>query len=142
MERYVSLSGMLSILLIAASLAIRLLAIDFDSEIFMTLGSLIMIFAFTPLFFANHKQKYDNYKVSCYITSGIVTALLLLGGWLSGNSNVLDQPNAYSGSFLVLCYMIAILFFKPIIKNKTLVVAFSVLMIVTMMLPELIDGVL
>jgi hypothetical protein len=118
------------------------LAIDFDGDIFMTLGILVMVFAFTPLFFINHKQKYDNYKVPCYITSGIVTAMLLLGGWLSGNSNAFGQPNAYSGSFLVLCYMIAILFFKPAIKNKTLAIVFSVLMIATTMLPVLIDRVL
>lgn len=140
MEKYANYTGILGILLALAALIIILVGIDFNGNALITAGGLVMTLAFTPLFFIGHKQKYDAYKVPCYITSTIVTALLILGSTLAGNSNAFGEPNFYSGGFLALCYMIALLMFKPSGNQKTITVIFTVFFIGAFLAMHVMEG--
>jgi hypothetical protein len=140
MEKYANYTGILAILLMLAALIIILVGIDFNGASLITAGGLVMTLAFTPLFFIGHKQKYDAYKVPCYITSSIVTALLILGSVLAGNSDAFGQPNFYSGGFLALCYMVALLLFKPSGNQKTITVIFSIVLIGALLAKHVLEG--
>ena len=142
MEKYANYTGILAILFTLAAVILTLLAVDFNSGTFLTLGGLVMALAFTPLFFINHKQKFDAYRVPCYITSTIVSGLLILGAILSGNSMAFGEPNFYSGSFLALCFMIAILLFKPPAIHRVIVIILTILMIGGFLAKHLMEGTL
>lgn len=140
MEKYANYTGILAILLTLAGLILILMAVDFNSGALITSGGLLMALAFTPLFFINHKQKYDAYRVPCYITSALVSGLLILGAILSGNSMSFGAPNFYSGGFLALCYMIAILLFKPSTAHRFIVISLTILMIGALLAKHLAEG--
>lgn len=142
MEKYVNYTGILAIAFTLAALILTLLAVNFNSNAFLTIGCLLMALIFTPLFFIYHKQKYDAYKVPCYITSAIVSGLLIIGSILSGNSMALGEPNFYSGGFLALCFMIALLMFKPPAVHKVIIVVFSLIMIGGLLVRLTTDGML
>ncbi len=140
MEKYANYTGIVAILLMLAALIIILVGIDFNGNGLITAGGLVMTLAFTPLFFIGHKQKYDAYKVPCYITSAIVSALLMLGSTLAGNSDSFGQPNFYSGGFLALCYMVALLMFKPSGNQKTITVVFTMILIGALLAMHVMEG--
>lgn len=140
MEKYANYTGILAILLTMAALILILMAVDFNSGALINSGGLLMALAFTPLFFINHKQKYDAYRVPCYITSALVSGLLILGAILSGNSQSFGAPNFYSGGFLALCYMIAILLFKPPAMHRVIVIILTIVMIGALLAKHLMEG--
>ncbi len=129
MGKYLSYSGILALLLIIASIVLNLLSLDFNNQTLLTLGGLVLAFVFTPLFFIHHKQTLDAYKVPCYIASAIVGAILMLGSVLAGNTMAFGESSFYTGGFLALAYMVALLLFKPAAMQKVWVVLLSLLMI-------------
>jgi hypothetical protein len=132
MEKILNLTGLLAILLVVAALLIRLIPVDGNPGIFYTLSVLITAVVFTPLFFVNHKKMYDAYKIPCYTASAIVGILLMLGSMLAGGSQVFGESNFYSGAFIVLCYAVVILLFRPAARRSQIVITLSVLMIADM----------
>ncbi len=129
MEKYLSYSGIIAIVLVIVAIAIMMIPIEGDAGLFYTLSAVITAFVFTPLFFVNHKKVYDAYKVPCYTTSAIVTFLLMIGSLLSGFTDIFGEPNFYSGAFLALCYLISLLLFKPPAKQTVIISAVVILMI-------------
>lgn len=140
MEKYVNYSGLLAILLIIGAIIFNLFPIHFDAGIFYTLAVVVMAFVFTPLFFINHKKVFNAYKIPCYTASTIVGLLLMFGSLLAGVTQTFGEPNFYTGAFMILCYMIVILLFKPSSKHSIIVVALSVLMIGSLLTTHLLEG--
>jgi len=142
MEKYVTYSGLLAILLLIGALVINLVPVNFDAGLFYTLAVVVMAFIFTPLFFISHKKVFDAYKVPCYTASAIVGLLLMFGSLLAGITQTFGEPNFYTGGFMVLCYLAVILLFKPSAKHSIIVVALSVLMIGSLLTTHLLEGTL
>ncbi len=140
MEKYVNYSGFLTILLLIGAIVFSLVPMNFDAGLFYTLAVVVMAFIFTPLFFINHKKVFNAYKVPCYTASALVGILLMFGSLLAGITQTFGEPNFYTGGFMVLCYLVVILLFKPPSKHSIIVVATSVLMIGSMLTTHLLDG--
>ena len=140
MEKYVNYSGLLAILLVIGAIILSLVPMNIDAGLFYTLSVVVMAFVFTPLFFINHKKVYDAYKVPCYTASGIIGFLMIFGSLLAGVTQTFGEPNFYSSAFMVLCYLIVILLFKPSIKHSIIVVAISVLLIGSLLTTHMLEG--
>lgn len=142
MEKYLNYTGLLAILLFVVAIVMRIVPIDGDAGLFYTLSAILTTFVYTPLFFVNHKKVYDAYKVPCYIASTLVAILLIFGSWLAGATNSFGEPNFYTGSFMVLCYMIVMLLFKPSRKQSSIVISISILMVIGLATSLLVNGVI
>lgn len=128
LKKIVILTGVLGILLALAALLLQIFTPGGPVSWLYTLAALVMAVVFTPLFFINHKKTFDAYKIPCYTMSAIIGALLMIGALLSGVTGALGEPNIYSGIFLLLCFLLTILFFKPQTVIKTVLIIQIVLM--------------
>ncbi|MFP4469849.1 MAG: hypothetical protein ACOCX8_00965 [Bacteroidota bacterium] len=106
-------TGILAIVLGIAVIVIQLATPGPPAHWLYNLSALLMALVFTPLFFIHHYKKYDAYKIPCYSMSAVIGALLMIASLLSGLTGSLGEPNLYSGLFLLICFLLVILLFKP-----------------------------
>lgn len=120
-EKRLSLAGIATIVISFIAIIYSVLPVEGDASMFSFLAVILGALVYTPMFFINHNKKRHAYKVPCYVTSAIVTSLLMIGGFLAGATKTFGEPSIYSGIFLLVCYLVAIMFFKPVTMQKIIV---------------------
>ena len=106
-------AGILAVLFSIAVIVVQFVSPGPTARWLYNLSALMMALVFTPLFFFYHYKTRDAYMIPCYVMSAIIGALLMVASLLSGVTGSFGEPNLYSGLFLLLCFLVVILLFRP-----------------------------
>ncbi len=133
LNRILISAGILAVLLSVAVIVVQFVSPGPAGRWLYNLSALMMALVFTPLFFVHHRKTRNAYMIPCYVMSAVIGALLMIASLLSGVTGSFGEPNLYSGLFLLLCFLVVILLFKPG-YDAVLVLVFQVLVMAGAML--------